>query len=406
MRRGLSALVLLSGLAVGCAPATPTVQTRVDLDFPSPLSGPGVGVLTKAQSKHIDLGWGALAVGDVVEAESRAQRAGAIHPAQLLAYQTMLVEGEVDVTGELDAFCSAHQEYAAAWITLSVAAERSGAEATALDAARHGASLWTAEPWSSRATDLYQTWVTGRIERSRDLLEQGNLEAALTTLRPAQVLDADRIDASRLEAEILVASGRLDEADEILNSMPNEPETLLLRGTIAEEKEDWQRAMDSYSDLPAGHPDRAAALERAQIRWRISVLPGYARRSLTAAELTRADLAVVLVSVLPRLETLPGGDVPVISDIVDHPGQREIVTAVRLGIMTADRRAHRFYPDRPVDADAVRESIERSCDLLGLPTPTWCPASTTSPTCISIPSPPSGEAVVSTTLTQASGGGP
>ena len=66
---------------------------------------------------------------------------------------------------------------------------------------------------------------------------------------------------------------------------------------------------------------------------------------MVAEDLTRGDLAVVLVSVLPRLETLPGGAVPVMSDIVDHPGQREIITVVRLGIMNADRRGHLFYPD-------------------------------------------------------------
>jgi tetratricopeptide (TPR) repeat protein len=410
MTRSPSALLLLSALvatAIGCAPATTPVQTAVDLDFPSPMSGPGVGVLTKTQSRHIDHGWRALASGDVVEAEARAQRAGQIPPAQLLAYQVMLTEGEVDVTGELEAFCGANREFAAAWITLSVAAERTGSEATALSAARHGASLWDAEPWSRRADDLYQRWVTDRIQRSRELFEQGEFEAAMDELGNAQELDADRTDIHFLEAEILVASGRLDEAEEILGSLPNDPETLLLRGHIAERKGDWQRAMDSYSDLPPGHPDRAAALERAQIRWRLSVLPAYAQRSLNAAELTRADLAVALVSVQPRLETLPGGDVPVISDIVDHPGQREIVTVVRLGIMTSDRRAHRFHPDRPVDADAVRESIERSSGLLGLPNPTWCGDNAgRSANCYSIPSPPSGEAVVGIVLAQASGGGP
>ena len=128
---------------------------------------------------------------------------------------------------------------------------------------------------------------------------------------------------------------------------------------------------------------------------------------MVAEQATRGDLAVVLVSIQPRLETLPGGTVPVMSDIVDHPGQREIITVVRLGIMKADRRGHLFYPNGPADVDTVREALQRSMALLGLPAPVWCEEpDVVGSACTSIPSPPSGGTIVNAVLDPRSGVGP
>jgi len=165
--------------------------------------------------------------------------------------------------------------------------------------------------------------------------------------------------------------------------------------------------MDSYSSLPDDYPDRDSALQRVQIRWRLTLLPNYARTSMATEELTRGDLAVILVSVQPRLETLPGGAVSVMSDIVDHPGQREIITVVRLGIMNADRRGRVFYPNSIADPETVRGAIQRARVQLGLPALVWC----TEPdmvgsACTSITSPPNGGTVVNAVLDSTSGADP
>jgi len=117
-----------------------------------------------------------------------------------------------------------------------------------------------------------------------------------------------------------------------------------------------------------------------------------------------AHVAVVLVSLQPRLTTFPGGSVPVMSDIVDHPGHREIITAVRLGIMSIDHREHRFNPDAAADEATVREAIERTRALVGLPAPVWCddPAVLGS-ACTPIASPPSGGLVARAVLEPTSG---
>lgn len=92
------------------------------------------------------------------------------------------------------------------------------------------------------------------------------------------------------------------------------------------------------------------------------------------------------------------------SDIVDYPGQREIITVVRLGIMDADRRGHRFSPNRPVTIATVHEAIQRSRALLGRSAPVWCTGEdVVGSGCTSIPSPPSGGAVINAVLDSMSG---
>ena len=193
----------------------------------------------------------------------------------------------------------------------------------------------------------------------------------------------------------------------LLDELTEDADARFLKGQFAESRQDWQGAMDIYSSLPEDYPERTSALHRAQIQWRLTMLPAYAREAMATDQVTRGDLAIVLVSIQPRLETLPGGAVPVMSDIVDQPGQPEIRTAVRLGIMTADTRGHRFYPTSDAKIETVRNAIQRSRALLGLPAPIWCVESdVVGSACTSIPSPTSGGSIVNAVLDVASGAGP
>lgn len=407
IRRFFGAALVVAFSATGSAQSAVAVAVA---DLPSPLTGPGVPAVKKSQKRKIDRGWRELVAGDSTEARKRAARAGGSPPARLLVLQIQLTEGGADPTDELTAFCDRHPGYASAWITLSVAAEHAGSESLALDAARRGAELWPDPPWGDRAAELYHRWVDDRIADARALFDAGSSSAALAELAAANALHPNRPDAVLLAAEIFFSDGRLEQAEALVDTIPDDSDALALGGRIAEVHEDWQSAMDRYASLPDDYPDRAELLARAQNRWRLTLLPGYARASMAADELTRGDLAVVLVSVLPRLETLPGGDVPVMSDIVDYPGQREIIIVVRLGIMDADRRGHLFYPERPVESEAARRATRRSRILLGLPPLVWCADEDTEDmigsVCTSMPTPPSGGAVINAVLDSMSGEGP
>ena len=407
MHRPLTVIAVVLGVALSWAIYSSSAEDETRLDLPSPLSGPGVPEIKKSQTKKIGRAWRELLAGDLIESFKRVQRAADTPPGRLLVYQIQLVKGEKDTVDELVSFCKSYPDYSAAWMTLSVAAEESGRELMALDAARHGARSWSTPPWGERADGLERRWVDERIANAERLFEDGNSEAAMTELLAAKAIDPHRSDSALLEAKIYFSSGQLDKAEARLVDISTQPEAVLLQGQIGEERGDWQSAMEDYSSLPDGYPGRNEALKRAQTRWRMTLLPNYARAAMAADNLTRVDLAVVLVSVLPGLETMPGGAVPVMSDIVDQPGQREIITVVRLGIMTADRRGHLFYPDSEADLETVRQAVHKSRSLLGMPSPKWCTErDMLGSGCVSIPSPASGGSVANAVLDPTSGATP
>jgi len=413
------AIVAVLGLA-GCATAPADVaETR--LGFPSPDSGPGRPVLEKAAQRHIDDGWQALRRSDPTAARTSAAQAGANAASQLLDLQASIVGGKQPLD-HLEALTQTAPEYAAAWLTLSVAAEGADDEALALRAAERGAALWPEKRWLERAQSLRRRWVDERIEAATTLLAEDDPQASLTTLKPVLALDPDNREAVLLQARSLIAIDSLDTAEAVLaglprdrdvvllsgsiaesrgdagaairiySSLPNDPEATLLAIALAEEEEDWQTAMELFSSLPDDHPEKASGLRTAKLRWRVSVMPDYVREALSTSDMNRSDLAVVIVSFAPVVETLPSKQVPLLSDIVDMPSQREIITAARLGLIDIDRLEHRFQPLRQVTVGEVRSAITVLGHLLEIPAPLWCDESTNEP-CVSITPPIAGDQV-------------
>jgi tetratricopeptide (TPR) repeat protein len=392
-----AAFVCLIGAPVRAADVPP---------FPSPLEGPGGGTLTRSQQKKLERAWRDLNRGELAKSAKRATRAGDSRQTRLLLLQNRLVDGDEDAVGDLAALCQAHPDYANAWGTLSLVAERSGDEGVALHAARRAADLWP-DSWKARADRLERQWLDDRIARAAALVDREQYDAALGELARATAIEPDRPDAALVKSEALCGAGRLDECETVLDTILDQPRALVLKAGLAERRGDWQTAMECYSALPDGYPERSALLNRAKIRWRLTMLPPSSQEAIASAALTRGQLAIVLVAVEPRLEALPGGNVPVMSDIVDHPGQREIIAVVRLDIMHADRREHQFHPSREVDAATVRRAVDRARSLVGEPPLTWCPdENVVGSACTPMPTPPSGGAVVNAMLDSESGTGP
>jgi hypothetical protein len=109
--------------------------------------------------------------------------------------------------------------------------------------------------------------------------------------------------------------------------------------------------------------------------------------------LERAQLAVVVVSLAPKVETLAGGQVPLLSDVMTLPSQNEILTATRLGLIESDQFLNRFHPERPVTAAEVRFAVDNLARLLELERPHWCLDEADDQPCAAIAEPISGEVV-------------
>ena len=406
----------------GCATAPP-VTAPATLAFPSPDSGPGRPVIDRAAQRAIDAGWNELLRGDAGAARKSAARAGSGSAAELLGLQATIVAGDGDPIPGLRRVTDAQPEYAAAWITLSVSAEQANDEALAIAAADRGADLWSIGRWQERADQLHNRWVGDRISSAQRLYEAKQPANALETLAPALALEPDDRPAVLLKARILLALDEPDRAEAALASLPRDDEVVLLSGNIAEARGDlnaalriyaslpdnpeatmqaiaiaeaqgeWSTAMDLWSSLPKNTPEKALGLNRAKLRWRLSVMSEYVHEAVRSTDLDRADLAVILVSLAPKLETLPGGQVPLLSDIMDLPSQNEILTAVRLGLIDSDQLDHTFDPDRPVTAGEAETAIDRLSTLLTLDHPRWCTKTDDDSPCTVLDSPISGARV-------------
>jgi len=387
---GAVALVIASS----CATAPP--PPAVDLGFPSPLAGPGVPPLDRASSQGVERGWALLAAGDPTSARREAARAGGGAPARLLELQALLGEAPPEAAAGIAELVVAEPGYAAAWITLSVAAERAGDEATALAAARRGAALWDRPAWVDRADQLRRRYVDHRVEEGNRRLEAGDAGEALSLAERVLGLEPGERTAVWLEARALVALGRDAEADAALARLGADPEALLLSGRLAEGRQDWETAMTLYDALPADHPQRQAKLHRVKLQWRLSLLPACARTALSSPRLTRSQLAILLVTLAPQLETLEGGPPPVLSDVVDLACSSDIVTAVRFDLLSSDPLERRFFPNRPARVHEVRDAVDALCHLLGLQAPVWC--AQPGPGCTVLSEPVGGDQVAETVL--------
>jgi hypothetical protein len=236
------------------------------------------------------------------------------------------------------------------------------------------------------------------------LLDAGQAASALDAVSSALEVDSSDRDAILLKARVQMAEGDMDLAETTLFALPQDPDSMLLQGKIAESRSDWQIAIGLYSALPEDYPARAPSLNRAQLRWRISMMPPYVHQAMNSPELDRAGLATILVSVAPQLETMAGGEVPVMTDIMTSKAQREILTAVRLGLLDADPIDRLFHPQRPVTAAETRRAIDGLCGLLVVDQLPWC-SDGVEGRCIDLPQPVGGARVTGLVISLVERGG-
>jgi tetratricopeptide (TPR) repeat protein len=375
-RRCPHAQVLATVLLIaGCATTAPQVDESVDLGFPSPLSGPGRPTLEEDSRDAVFAAWALLTAGQTDQARLRASTALPAPPAALVIQQAAILEGRPQ-PDELVRITDQAPAYAAAWATLSVAAERAGDEALALDSAHRVAALWTTPPWSDRARDLERRWIDDRVEQAARAVADDDSDTAMTLLEKALTLRPEHREGLLILGGAEQARGDLDAADAALARLGDDPEALLERAEIARRQGRPSAAMDLLARLPDDHPDRGAALRRARLEWRLTVMPPRVQEALASPSVTRAELAILMVSLAPDLDRRGGAPPPLMTDVVDHPAQREILTAVRLGLLAPDAVDGRFHPDLPAPVQQIRDAVTVTCRLVGYREPLWCSDST------------------------------
>ncbi len=374
--------------------------------FPSPLEGPGRPTLERSQLKPFTKAESLHAKGRTQKALKQLAKAGAGPAQQLLRLQIDYDSVGDRALEELRALTETSPEYAAAWTTLFIAAEEAGDLRVAHEAAGRVVELWPGSVWAQQAEDMRQRRIDQLVDVAERSLDNEPPEQALTDIELALEVDPTNHTLLLGQAECLIRLDRLDEAEAVLAGIGDDPSALMMSGHIAEIQGDLVTAMDRYQSAPDGTPGRDEALRRVKVRWRLSVVPSYVQGALASNQVSREELAVLLVNLVPAVRAMGSGTVPLLTDILDLPSQRDIVTAARLELMSVDRIEHRFDPDRIASISEIQAAIGRLATLVGVPLPVWCGVSNVVSSCVELTTPVAGKDVTEVVLSLVHGENP
>lgn len=375
------ALFVLLVLAAGCGPrqeARPRAEPLAE-DLRSLLLDPTRDCRLPAANQQIEALAAAhralLAGGDPAASLAAADAVLAAEPeatsAAVLRAQALLLGGRgAAAADELGARRGREPGCLALDSTLARALEAAGelpeAYATYRDAAaRLPAAARRAAELSGRAQEMARFRFDEALRQQR----VESADAALAELerwwpRTSSTLEARRaLSAARGDAE-----GELEAVRGLLGFDPGDRGLTLRRGQLELAVGDARMGLELIEGLAAAAPgDLAIAeeLERAKFRWRLLNAPEVVRRIAAKPALNRADLAVLLYWMVPRIRSARPGTVRIASDILEHPAQNEIARVVNLGLMTIDETLHHFAPDAPLRSSEAVAALLRLMDEAG-----------------------------------------
>jgi tetratricopeptide (TPR) repeat protein len=402
----LRTLELMAFAAIAVVALGGTAASVEATAFPSPLEGPGRPTLARSQLKPFTKAINLNAKGRTEKALKQLAKAGSGPAQQLLRLQITFDPATGEALQGLQDITESSPDYAAAWATLFGAAEGASEEMVAFEAAGRVVELWPGSSWAQEAEEMRQRLVDGLVAVAERSLETEPPEQALTAIERALEVDQSNHALLLGQADCLIRLDRLDEAKTVLAVIGDDPSALMMAGNIAEFEGDLVTAMSRYEAAPVGTPGRDEALRRVKTRWRLSVLPSYVHGALASSQVSREELAVLLVNLVPEVRAMGSGSVPLLTDILDLPSQRDIVTAARLELLSVDRVEHRFDPDRIATVAEIQHAIERLAALVGLPPPAWCGVSNVISSCMELTAPVEGKDVTDAVLNLVHGESP
>ncbi len=391
LRRALSrvGLALLAGLVVACRTAAPPARiSRV----PDPLLGAVPGsALTDEQQTAVRRAVAIAERGEFLRAERELATLPATHPAvRLAAAEITFLQGGA-AAAAAETLIAEYPQYPAAWGVLALAQQREGEVRKAVGAARRAAELRLAGDWAERA-DGWERALTDRLVADGTALLQGGdaagaLRAASEVLAATPTVPAARMLATRAH----LAMGQAKAAAALVPALPDSDEGLELKGQVAERLGQWDLAVEFYSRLGSSNPRKCELLRTAREQWRLVNAPPYLTRALAATVLSRKGLAAILAWKVPDLGAKATGTVPVFEDIVHLQERRDIITAVRSGVMLGDAVTRRFGAEHAVTARELQAVLARLATAVGRRALVWCNGNDVDD-CVNLPAPVTGAA--------------
>jgi hypothetical protein len=181
-------------------------------------------------------------------------------------------------------------------------------------------------------------------------------------------------ELATLEGERLMALALGDREAEraaveaLAQARPDDRDLLERWAELELEVGDPGKGLDIVQSLLArypGDPRMHALLDAAKFRWRVAQLPASVRELAAKPELTRGDFAVLLFWLVPDVRSSRPTAGRIATDVLDHPGQEEIIRVVNLGLLDLDQTLHRFFPGSPMRWGGALRTAERLISRFG-----------------------------------------
>ncbi len=371
-----------------------SVAPPPSVPLPDPLAPPvGGDPLTAHQAKAAAGAWAAAGHGDMVGVAKQIANLPPGHPVgELIVLETRFAKGEPIGAAAAD-LAARNPGYAAVWTLTALATAREGRNDDALVAARRALALRADDPNRRRVAQLEVEVVASGLNEAGALLARGDAAAAFARAGRLLELVPDADDARIFAARAALAAGRTAQAAELIPALPDTPRGLEVKGRVAEALGQWDLALDFYGRLPAAFPGRCELLAGAREQSRLSLAPPQLTRALADSAVTRRELAAILVWEVPSLTAKTTGPVPVFEDVVGLPEGRDVVVAVRAGVMTGDAIARRFGPNRPVTERDLEACLQRLAQAIGKAAPRFCSETDAADECLTRPATLDGRTV-------------
>ena len=120
--RALGAFAIAVALT-GCASTVPDSGPSERAPWPSPLTGPGRPSIESTPARAVDRGVSELKEGRIQKARGLAHKASGTAQGDLFEQQIALTQAQSGLVPTIQEIVDRHPSYAAAWITLSYAAD-------------------------------------------------------------------------------------------------------------------------------------------------------------------------------------------------------------------------------------------------------------------------------------------
>jgi tetratricopeptide (TPR) repeat protein len=243
----------------------------------------------------------------------------------------------------------------------------------ALDGYREAARLVPGDDrYRDRAAELRASFVTALQEEADPALQRGDFASARRAALALVEVDPTSPAGYHVLASAAEAEGKLEDAWAAARTAheraPADAAFTESLAALAMKTARFAEAEELYGDLAKTDPAMVEKQAAARLEFQVQNLPPLARKAVAASRVTRAQLATLLVTLVPEVASArlpPGADVA--TDILDRPERNALVKAIALGFFSVSRETHHVGADVPVSRGEMLAHLRRVASLRGIP---------------------------------------